>query len=156
MRRGSLVVLLAAGLGVGMTSLALAQQKGAKGIVAIRQATMDANGGHMSAIKFILTESPDLLPQVMFHAEAISQASGYTDVLFPKGSDQGLGPTAALPAVWEKPDEFKQAGERARSLADKLAEVAKDGDAKATLAAFATLGKEGCGGCHQTFRKKDN
>ena len=63
MRRGSLVVLLAASLGVGATSLAFAQQKGAKGIVAVRQATMDANGGHMSVIKFILTETPELTKQ---------------------------------------------------------------------------------------------
>jgi cytochrome c556 len=27
---------------------------------------------------------------------------------------------------------------------------------QATLAAFAALGKEGCGGCHETFRKKQD
>lgn len=152
MRRG-LVVLLAAGIGVGTASFALAQQKGAKGVVAVRQATMEANAKHMSAIKVILSETPDLLPQVTYHAEAIAQAAGHTDAMFPGGSDQQ--PTAALPAIWEKPDEFKQAGDRARELAGKLAEVAKGGDRQATLAAFGTLGKDGCGGCHQTFRKKD-
>lgn len=153
MRRGSLIVLLAAGIGLGTASFAVAQQKGAKGVVAVRQATMEANAKHMSAIKVILSETPDLLPQVLFHAEAVADAAGYTDALFPPGSDQA--PTTALPAIWEKPDEFKQASERAQLLADKLVETARDGNAQATLAAFAALGKDGCGGCHQTFRKKD-
>ena len=50
----------------------------------------------------------------------------------------------------------RQRAEKAEGLAEKLAEAAESGDAKATLAAFATLGKEGCGGCHGTFRKKDS
>ena len=152
MRRGSLVILLAAGLGVGTTSLAVAQQKGAKGVVAVRQATMDANGAHMSAIKFILTETPELANRVAFHAKAIAEASEHTPELFPAGSTQG--PTDALPPIWEKPDEFKQASTRAYELAQKLAQTAEAGNAQATLVAFGTLGKEGCGGCHTTFRKK--
>ena len=43
---------------------------------------------------------------------------------------------------------------RPRGSPSKLAEAAKGGDAQATLAAFAALGKDGCGGCHETFRKK--
>ena len=46
--------------------------------------------------------------------------------------------------------------ERARELAGKLAETSQGGDVQATLAAFAALGKEGCGGCHETFRKKQD
>jgi cytochrome c556 len=39
-------------------------------------------------------------------------------------------------------------------LAAKLAAAASLGDKAATLAAFADLGKNGCGGCHETYRKK--
>ncbi len=73
--------------------------------------------------------------------------------MFPPGSDQQ--PTAALPVIWTDQAGFKAAAEKAEGLAEKLAEAAKGGDAQATLAAFAALGKEGCGGCHETFRKKD-
>ena len=73
---------------------------------------------------------------------------------FPEGSTQP--PTAALPVVWDKPDQFKQAAERAHGLAEKLAETSRGGDVPATLAAFAALGKEGRGGCHETFRKKQD
>ena len=58
--------------------------------------------------------------------------------------------------IWEKPDQFKQAAERAHGLAGKLAETSQGGEVQATLVAFAALGKEGCGGCHETFRKKQD
>jgi cytochrome c556 len=154
MPRGKRFVLVAATLGLGLAPLAVAQQEGAKGVVAVRQATMDANAKHMNAVKAILTEDPQLLRHVAFHAEAIAEAAEYVPEMFPEGSTQP--PTAALPAIWDKPDQFKQAAERAHGLADKLAETSRGGDAQATLAAFAALGKEGCGGCHETFRKKED
>ena len=123
-------------------------------MVAIRQATMDANGKHMTAIKVILTEDPQLIKLVAFHAQAIAEAAEYVPEMFPEGSTQK--PTAALPMIWEKQDQFKQAAERAHGLAGKLAETSQGGDVQATLAAFAALGKEGCGGCHETFRKKQD
>src|SRR3954471_12823695 len=101
------VVLLAAGLGLGLASLAVAQEKGAKGVVAVRQATMEANGKHMSAIKAILTEYPQLVCDVVFHADAIAEAAEYAPGMFLKGSTQQ--PTDALPAIWDKNGEFKQA-----------------------------------------------
>ena len=51
MRRGKLAVLLADGVGLGLVSVAAAQQKDAKGVVAVRQATMDANAKHAGAIE---------------------------------------------------------------------------------------------------------
>jgi cytochrome c556 len=57
--------------------------------------------------------------------------------------------------VWEKPDDFAAHAKKLEELATKLTETARGGDAKTTLAAFATMGKEGCGGCHTTYRKKD-
>ena len=75
--------------------------------------------------------------------------------MFPPGSDQQ--PTAALPGDLERSGRAsRRRAEKAEGLAEKLAEAAKGGDAQATLAAFAALGKEGCGGCHETFRKKDS
>jgi cytochrome c556 len=154
MPRAKRLVLSTAAISLALASLAAAQQEGAKGVVAVRQATMDANAKHMNAVKAILTEDPQLLPHVAFHAEAIAEAAEYVPEMFPPGSTQP--PTAELPVIWEKPDQFKQAAERAHGLADKLAETSRGGDVPATLAAFAALGKEGCGGCHETFRKKQD
>jgi cytochrome c556 len=154
MPRGKRLILFTATFGLGLAPLAVAQQEGAKGVVAVRQATMDANAKHMNAVKAILTEDPQLLKHVAFHAQAIAEAAEYAPEMFPQGSTQP--PTAALPAIWEKPDQFQQAAERAHGLAEKLAETSRGGDVPATLAAFAALGKEGCGGCHETFRKKED
>ena len=154
MPRGKRLILFTATLGLGLAPLAVAQQEGAKGVVAVRQATMDANAKHMNAVKAILTEDPQLVRHVAFHAQAIAEAAEYVPEMFPQGSTQP--PTAALPSVWEKPDQFRQAAERAHGLAEKLAETSQGGDVPATLAAFAALGKEGCGGCHETFRKKQD
>ena len=147
--RHVLLPLVAAGVTV---TAAVAADKDAKGVVAVRQNVMDAQAAHMNAIKFILTEYPQTMDLVAAQANSIVETTGTIPEMFPKGSDQP--PTNALPAVWDKQDEFKAAAQKAHELAQKLAETAKGGDAKATLAAFGALGKEGCGGCHETFRKK--
>jgi len=61
--------------------------------------------------------------------------------------------SAALPAVWEKPGEFKQAAERLEQESMKLVDVAKGGDEGAIKAQIGAVGKS-CGGCHETFREK--
>lgn len=136
------------------TDVVAQDQPQAKGVVAVRQATMKANGDHMAAIKAILTEYPDALKQVAYHAAAIRDSAEFTPTLFPPGSDQP--PTAALPPVWSDQAGFKAAADKSEVLAQKLVDAANGGDAQATMAAFATLGKEGCGGCHTTFRKKQS
>jgi cytochrome c556 len=142
-------------LGVTAGTAVLAQEEPkATGVVAVRQATMKANGDHVTAIKSILTEYPQALSQIEYHAAAIRDSAEYVPGLFPPGSDQP--PTNALPAVWSDQAGFKAASDKAEVLAQKLADAARSGDAQATTAAFATLGKEGCGGCHTTFRKKQN
>jgi cytochrome c556 len=153
MGRNQLTLAIAT-LGIIAGTAVLAEDQKATGVVAVRQATMKANGDHMTAIKAILTEAPDLVGQIEFHAEAIQETAEYTPAMFPAGSDQQ--PTWALPVIWTDQAGFKAAAEKAEGLAGKLADAAKSGDVNATLAAFAALGKEGCGGCHGTFRKKDS
>lgn len=149
------LALAVAALGIAAATVVLAQdQPKATGVVAVRQAAMKANGDHMAAIKAILTEYPQLIGHVEFHVEAIKETMEYAPDLFPAGSDQQ--PTSALPAVWSDQAGFNAAAEKAEGLAEKLAAAAESGDPQATLAAFAALGKEGCGGCHETFRKKES
>lgn len=154
MRMKQLVFAIAA-LGVvsGAAAIAVAEEK-ATGVVAVRQATMKASGAHMAAIKSILTEYPQALDQVLGHAQALEADARDTAVLFPEGSSQPA--SYALPKVWSDQAGFKAAADKAADLAAQLVAASKDGDAKAMLAAFGNLGKNGCGGCHETFRKKDS
>src|SRR5258705_8498174 len=56
--------------------------------------------------------------------------------------------SAALPAIWEKPGEFKQAAERLENETAKLAAVSKSGDEAAVKAQIGAVVKA-CGGCHE-------
>lgn len=61
--------------------------------------------------------------------------------------------SAALPAVWEKQGEVKQAIDRFTGEVGKLAQVSKSGDEAAVKAQIGAVGKT-CGGCHDSFREK--
>ena len=99
MGRKQLHVAVAA-LGVLGGTAVLAEEQKATGVVAVRQATMKANGDHMTAIKAILTEYPQLLGQIEFHADAIKETAEYTPAMFPAGQRPAadLGPAAGLDA----------------------------------------------------------
>ena len=157
-RQVTLVVLLAAGVGLGSVSIALAQQQQQNpqnpGVVGVRQNTMRAQAGHMGAIQKILTEYPQLLSHVEAHATSIAMTSGHVPEMFPPGSDKDGSKATA--AVWNDPNGLQQAAQRAEDLAKRLADAARSGDRQATLAAFGAMGKNGCGGCHETYRQKQN
>ena len=147
------LVLLAAAAG----GLARAQEKAEpKGVVAYRIAVMRTLGAQMMAIKTALTETPQFAGNVAWHArilhDALENLDAHTDALFPAGSTENSN---ALPAIWEKRAEFEAAARKAYELADAFLEVSgKSRDPKTLLPAFAKLGKQGCGGCHETFRRK--
>jgi cytochrome c556 len=148
------VVVAGAIAAVGLAALegsTLAQEK-ATGIVAYRQAVMRANGGHAGALQVILTDQTQLMEAAEYHAEAIKEAAEYLPQAFPKDSLQPA--SNALPVIWERWDEFQAAARRLEELAEKVVETSKTGDVQATLAAFGAMGKDGCGACHDTFRKK--
>jgi cytochrome c556 len=134
--------------------LAQAQPEEAKGIVAVRQKTMSSFSGHAQSIQKILTEAPELIEQVPLHADAIVSLAPHIPTLFPAGSDQE--PTRALPAIWQNPDDFASEARELGRLAGEVSQTAKGGDARETLAAFANMGRQGCGSCHETYREKEN
>lgn len=149
-RRIALAALMAGGFAASGPLLAQEEPK-RTGAAAVRESFMQAMGGHTGAVQKIVTEQPDLLSQVRVHAEAVAAMSPLIPAMFPQGTGTG---TDALPAVWDDAAGFEAAAKRNGELATALAQAAQGGDPKATLAAFAALGRQGCGGCHQTFRVK--
>ena len=119
--------------------------------VKYRQAVMKALGGHMSALNALLKGEVEHKGHAKGHAEAIVSTAEMTRDLFPAGSDKG--DTEALPAVWERPDEFRKTVDALETAAAKLASAAKSGDADSLRTAFGEMGKA-CKGCHDNFRKK--
>ena len=81
----------------------------------------------------------------------MEDAAAKMPALFPANSKEG-GETAADPKIWENMDDLK-----ARFA--KLGLDAKDAAAKVTdldgfKAAFGSIGKNDCGGCHEKYRIK--
>jgi cytochrome c556 len=121
-----------------------------------RQEVMKGFGGNMKAINEFVEKGAGTPADVEAKAEAIEQGSKQIVALFPAGTgiDDGVGKTAAKKEIWDKPDEFKAAAEKLGVLAEDLEEAAESGDKQSIADAFAALGKDGCGGCHKTFRAK--
>lgn len=118
-----------------------------------RQSVMKALAGHMGALAFLVKGQIDAKSHLPGHANAVAAMGALTKDLFPKGSDAGAE-TAALPVIWENPGEFAKAVTAFETASAKFAGVAGSGDTQAIAAAFGDLGKS-CGGCHQTYRKKN-
>lgn len=96
--------------------------------------------------------------RVPYNQQVVQRNAAYLDVLKEMPWDGFHESTkgeksAALPAVWEKPGEFKQAAERAASEIGKLVSVSKNGDEAAVKSQIGAVGKA-CGGCHDSFREK--
>jgi Cytochrome c556 len=119
-------------------------------IVEYRESVMEAIGGHTGALKQLITGKVDFPGDAKTHVLGLAALSKMVDHIFPAGS--GSGDTDALPAIWEKPAEFKKAVEAFQTAAADLAQQA-DAAPSAMAPAFGALVKT-CKGCHDDFKKK--
>jgi len=148
--------LLGAALAIVMASgsgMALAQDK--ETVLKNRQATMKEQGKDAGAVKAYLDGKGDLA-QAKAGAVNLTQTTKKIPELFPAGTD-GPSPTgeyAAKPSIWTDWNKFLDAQKTAASKADALLVAVNGGDKTAIETAFNDLGKNGCGGCHTTFREK--
>jgi cytochrome c556 len=137
----------------GGSGVALAQDK--ETVLKSRQATMKEQGKDLGAVKAYLEGKGDLA-QAKAGATNLTQTTKKIPDLFPPGTG-GPNPTgdyAAKPVIWTDWDKFLDAQKTAASKADALLVAVNGGDKTAMETAFNDLGKNGCGGCHTTFREK--
>jgi cytochrome c556 len=151
MKRKLVAISLAMSLGAGVALDAAAQAK-PDVLVKQRQAAMTLQGKYMGPMGGMAQG------KIPYNAGTVQRNAAYLEVLSKMAWDGFDASTkgeksAALPAVWEKSDEFKKAAERFESEASKLAQVSKSGDEAAVKAQIGATGKA-CGGCHETFREK--
>jgi cytochrome c556 len=119
-----------------------------------RQALMKQQAKDLGSIKAYLTGKAD-------QAAAQTAAADLTHTmqkipsLFPPGSGASSpdGKYAPKPAIWADWDKFLAARNTAAAKADTLVAAMKSGSNADVQAAFADLGKHGCGGCHENFRQ---
>lgn len=142
---------LAACLGAGFVLDAAAQAK-PDVLVKQRKAVMTLQGKYFGPMAGMAQG------KVPYNAQVIQRNATYLEALSKMAWDGFDASTKgekslALPAIWEKPGEFKQAAERLENESAKLAQMSKGGDEAAVKAQIGAVGKS-CGGCHETFREK--
>ncbi len=132
---------------IGLGAIFLASQVSAQDVVEQRIKLMKANGAASKALKAAVPDKDYATIQVK--AKDIAGGMEKVEGLFPKGSTSDK--SRALPAIWDKWDEFKSATNNAKKAASELAEAAAAKDASLVDAKYKALGQS-CGGCHKPFR----
>jgi cytochrome c556 len=145
----ALAIVVVAGAG----GASLAQDKEA--VIKDRQATMKEQGKNVGAVKAYLDGKGDLA-QAKTGAVNLTQTTKKIPQLFPAGTGGPSpdGDYVAKPEIWSDWNKFLDAQKTAAAKADALLVAVNAGDKNAIETAFNDLGKNGCGGCHTTFREK--
>lgn len=145
------VSLLAACMGSAFVLDAVAQAK-PEVLVKQRKAAMTLMG------KYIGPMGAMAQGKAPYNAQVVQRNAAFLETLSKMPWDGFDASTkgeksAALPAVWDKAGDFKQAAERLENEAMKLAQVSKSGDEAAVKSQIGATAKT-CGGCHEHFREK--
>ena len=139
---------------VGFTLVQAASPQAAQ--IKPRQDKLRDMGGALKAITDELKKPKvDWDNVIIPNAQTIKDRSGYLLNWFPKGSGPEAGvKTYALPAIWQKPDDFTEIGKAMQAEAIKLDQVANSRNLDALKTEAVTMGKA-CKACHDDYRSKD-
>jgi cytochrome c556 len=151
-KAGALAAAMAIVL-AGLDAPVLAQDKEA--VLKDRQTTMKEQGSDMENVKNYLDGKGDLA-KAKSSAANLTQTTKKIPELFPPGTG-GTSPDGdfiAKPDIWTDWNKFLDAQKTAAGKAEALLVAVNSGDKSAIQAAYGDLGKNGCGGCHTTFREK--
>jgi cytochrome c556 len=145
-RRRTTLVLAGA---VVLAACATATRMSADESIAARQKLMKEQGAAARSISDKLKAGQ--VQAVAVDAEKLVETSKRIPSLFPEGS---LNPqtSRAKPEIWQKRSEFEGNAKRLQEKATQLAATARTGNAQATSAAVADLGRTTCTACHNEFR----
>ena len=121
-----------------------------------RQDKLRDMGGALKAIDDELKKrNVDWDNVVLPNVQTLKDRSGYLLNWFPKGSGPESGvKTYALPAIWQKNDDFVKLGKAAQVETAKLAQVAAGRNADAMREQSVATGKA-CKACHDNYRSPD-
>jgi len=138
-------------LTLGVAGAVFAQAK-PETLVKQRQAVMTLQGKYFGPMAAMAQG------KAPYNADIVRRNAAFLDNLSRMPWD-GFDPStkdvksAALPAIYEQPDKFKEAAARLENEVHKLYEVSRSGDEAAVKAQIGAVGKS-CGGCHESFRQK--
>jgi cytochrome c556 len=117
-----------------------------------RKALMKTNGDQAKiVVAMVKGEAPFDPAKALAAFAAFEDAARKMPALFPDNTKTG-GETAADPKIWENMDDFK--AKFAKFGDDAKAAQASVKDLDGLKAAFGSIGKNDCGGCHEKYRIK--
>jgi cytochrome c556 len=151
-----LMLALAAGIG-GLPVSAFADSP--TEIVIKREKIMKGMGRHMGAIKAFALEGKGSAADVARRAAEIGAVAAKIPDMFPDGTEMNGAEDSkyrAKPEIWLDWENFEKSAAKLASESKALAAAAGTGDRQVIAAAFTSLGKNGCSGCHKAFRMKVN
>ncbi len=142
------VSLVAAAIGIG-ASLAATADTTPQDSSDYRKSVMTTLKGHIGASSMHVRGLVDGQEFLVKHATGLANGVSELHRLFPAGSN--VEDSDALPVIWEKPEEFAAAIDKAVAATQKFAAATESGDKEAISNAFRDVGGS-CRGCHDTFR----
>jgi len=126
-------------------------------VITERRMAMRELSGSMKKIVGYMKKNGGGPADVKAAAMKIEEIAKVIPGLFPAGTGMAAyeGATGAKPEVFSDAAGFEKVSMTMASLAADLAKAAGDGASKSDLGAkFGMIGKQGCGGCHRTYREK--
>lgn len=142
--------------GLLLVTPALAEVEPAQ-LIEERQEFMEGLGDNLKVIRDFVKEGIGTTGDVAEAARKIGEQADEIPTLFPEGTGMHEVDieTGARPEIWEDPEDFAAKAESLREAALNFAEEAEQhGDDRASIGrGLATLGRDGCGACHQVYRE---
>ena len=121
-----------------------------------RHEGMETIGKTVKTIKQSLDSGSPDVASIRTAAAKINDLAGKSSGWFPPGTDKTVLPkTRALPAIWEKPEDFASKDRDLREAASALNAAAQAGDLSQINAKFEALGKT-CKACHDNYRAEEH
>ena len=123
-----------------------------------RHEGMEDIGKATKTIKQALDSGTPDLAAIKASAAKIDELASKSSGWFPAGTGQeveGLHKTRALPAIWQKPDDFAAKDRDFLDAAHALKAAADQGNLDAIKSSFGTLGKA-CKAGHDTYRAEEH
>jgi len=155
MKSKAIVLALAAALGIAWVGVGTTWAQDALVVIEKRQDTMKAVSKAFGAVKAYTEDKGDLAAAQAGGAELVKLTPAIPGLFAQKtGMAEYPGKSYAKPEIWAQWDKFNETVKAAHAKAEALNVALKSGDKAAITAAFAAMGKDGCGACHTPFREK--
>jgi cytochrome c556 len=121
-----------------------------------RHEGMEQIGKSMKAMRHVFDIGNPDPDSVRAAAAMIAQLAAKSSGWFPAGTGRDVLPkTRALPAIWQKPDDFAAKNNAFRKAAQRMDATARGEDMSAMKSSYAALGKT-CKACHDTYRAEEH